>query len=222
MSTVALITIGQAPRVDIWPDIEGLLTAHTVIEHGALDELSASDIAQLAPAPGEERVVSRLRDGGSATMSEHALAPLVQGAVDRAVAAGAQAILIMCTGNVPDVTAPVPLYTAEKLARAGMAGLADGHRLGLVVPEPEQQDVIHQRWADGYGIDAAIAAANPYAGSVVDLSAAAQLLADAGSHIIFLDCVGYTQAMADEVTRVTGVPAVTARSLAVRLLAAVV
>lgn len=221
MSTLALITIGQAPRVDIWPDIAPLLDAHTVIEHGALDELSAEEIARLAPNGNEERVVSRLRDGSSATMSEHALAPLVQSAIDRSVAGGAQAVLIMCTGNVPSVTAPVPLYTAEKLARAGMAGLADARRLGVVVPEPEQRQVIQQRWAAAFGIDASIAAANPYAGEAEALAAAAQQLAADGAEIVFLDCVGYTQAMADEVSRIAGVPVLTARSLAVRLLAAV-
>lgn len=221
MSTVGLITIGQAPRVDIWPDIEEQLRGHTVVEHGALDELSPEDIAKLAPRGDEERVVSRLRDGSSATMSEHALAPLVQGAVDRAAASGAQAILIMCTGNLPNVTASVPLYTAEKLARAGMAGLADGRRLGLVVPEPEQQNIIRQRWASTFGVEASIAPANPYSGNASDLAGAARSLVAQGSQVIFLDCVGYTQAMADEVTRIANVPTVTARALAVRLIASI-
>ncbi|MGF3052832.1 AroM family protein [Microbacterium sp. YY-03] len=69
--------------------------------------------------------------------------------------------------------------------------------------------------------DAAIAPVNPYVGSAEESANAARQVAADGAQIIFLDCVGYTQAMADDVTRITGVPAITARSLAVRLVAAV-
>ncbi|MGO3832608.1 MAG: AroM family protein [Microbacteriaceae bacterium] len=110
--TLALVTIGQAPRDDVTPDIAPLLEGYRVIETGALDELSAAEIAALAPAPGEGVLVSRLRGGGSAVLAEDRLHPLIQAAVDRAVAAGATAVLVICTGDLVGITAPVPLFMA--------------------------------------------------------------------------------------------------------------
>ncbi len=68
---VAFVTIGQAPRTDVVPQmIADLGLPVTVEEFGILDALGAQDIAALAPAPGEYRFASRLRDGTQAVMGK--------------------------------------------------------------------------------------------------------------------------------------------------------
>lgn len=46
------VTIGQAPRVDVVPDLVPVLPGTEIIERGALDELDAAEIAALTPQGG--------------------------------------------------------------------------------------------------------------------------------------------------------------------------
>lgn len=222
MTVLGLVTIGQAPRVDVTPDILPLLAGHEVFERGALDDLGAAAIGALAPEPGRAAVVSRLRDGSSAVLDEERLRPLVQSAVDRVVADGAEAVLILCTGHLPGLAASVPVYTAEELARGAAAVLVGERALGVLVPTPRQVEDIAARWRADLGRDASVAAADPYAFDAEAFAEAGRALAASGTEWIFLDCIGYSEEMAAVVTRATGLRAVTARSLAARMLAAAV
>jgi len=195
MSALGLVTIGQAPRVDVTPDIAPLLTHVALLERGALDEIDAAGIAALAPVEGERVLVSRLRDGGMARLSEPRMLPLVQAAIERVVADGAGAVLLLCTGSLPGLTATVPLYTAEQLGRGAAAALIGDGRLGVVVPEPEQAAPIAERWWADHGLRAVVAVADPYtAADAAFVAAGAQLRAE-GVEWIFLDCIGYSERM---------------------------
>jgi protein AroM len=220
VSALALITIGQAPRVDVTPDIAPALSGVDVAEYGALDELSPEQIAALAPVGDEPVLVSRLRGGGSATMSERRVLPLVQDAVDRAVAAGAGAVLVMCTGDLPGLHAPVPLYLAERLARGAADALAGDDRLAVLVPKPEQAVPIAERWLRDHGRSVTAASVDPYTAPAGSFALAAAPLAAAGARWIFLDCIGYSEAMAGEIRDATGCRVLTARTMAARLVAA--
>ena len=50
MTKVGLITVGQAPRSDVVPDMAAILGGDVeIVEAGALDGLSREQIAPLAP-----------------------------------------------------------------------------------------------------------------------------------------------------------------------------
>ena len=195
MSALGLVTIGQAPRTDVTPDIAPLLADVTLMERGALDELDAAGIAALAPVEGERVLVSRLRDGGMARLSEPRMLPLVQAAIERVVADGAGAVLLLCTGNLPGLTAAVPLYTAEQLGRGAAAALIGDGRLGVVVPEPEQAAPIAERWRADHGLGVVVAVADPYTAPDAAFVAAGEQLRAEGVEWIFLDCIGYSERM---------------------------
>ena len=215
MSTIALVTIGQAPRVDISADVLDLLQGHLVIEHGALDDLDPEQIAALEPLECDHTVVSRLRDGSCATMGESRVLPHVQRAIDRAAGEGADTVLLMCTGRLPGLSSPVPLHTAEDLAREAARDLARLSRLGVVVPEASQRGPIRERWLADHGLDVVVVDANPYTASLGELVAAAIVAGAQGADALFLDCVGYSERMAQLMSSATDLPVYTARSLAV-------
>jgi len=76
---VGLITIGQAPRVDVVPDMAAILGPGVEVrEAGALDGLARSEIDALAPGPGDEILVTRLADGGSAFVAKRHVTPRIQ------------------------------------------------------------------------------------------------------------------------------------------------
>lgn len=218
---LGVVTIGQAPRTDMVPEIRPLLGAVDVVEHGALDLLSAPEIAELAPESGEDVLVSRLRDGGSVQLSPERLEPHVRQAVLRAEADGAAATLLVCTGTFADFPHQRPLLPAERLLVHGTKALADGLRLGVVCPEPEQVSMSVDKWRPHTGTPL-VEAATPYGGepdrAVAD---AAARLAARGAEIAVLDCMGYSENMRSAAAQAAGIPVVLARSLVARLAAEV-
>lgn len=219
MSVLGLVTIGQAPRVDVTPDIAPLLAGVQLRERGALDELGAPAIAALAPVEGERVLVSRLRDGGMATLSEERVLPLVQAAIHRVVGDGAGAVLLLCTGHLPGLAARVPLYTAEQLGRGAAAALIGEGRVGVVVPEPEQAAPIAERWRDDHGLEAVVAVADPYTAPDEAFAEAGVQLRAQGVEWIFLDCIGYSERMRTLVAGSGSARVLLARTLAARLVA---
>lgn len=231
MSTLAVVTIGQAPRVDVTPELAGILGDRVrIVEHGALDELSPERIAALAPAPGAPGVLtSRLRDGGHAVFTHGDVEPLLADAIARGEADGADATLIICASHFPRFPHTRPLFTLEPLVQAAVRGLLsgfDGARLGIVAPLPDQVDEAVDRWSAGVGaVIGGAVAASPYADSIAGIAAMTASIA-AGCDLIVLDCIGYGRE-AERAARSAcaaaahPVPVVTVRSLGARVLAAI-
>ncbi|HKV43471.1 MAG TPA: AroM family protein, partial [bacterium] len=79
---VGLVTIGQAPRPDLIEEYERALPTTRLVQRGALDDLGDSEILDLAPAPGDEVLVSRLRSGREVRLARHHLEPRLQRCLD--------------------------------------------------------------------------------------------------------------------------------------------
>src|SRR5207249_542441 len=56
---IGMVTIGQAPRADVVPDMAALLPGVEIVEAGALDGLDRTAIASLAP-DGDDAAVASL------------------------------------------------------------------------------------------------------------------------------------------------------------------
>src|SRR5438477_9211152 len=95
---IGMVTIGQAPRVDVVPDMAELLGPVEIVERGALDGLTRDEIAPLAPGAGDEVLVTRLRDGTPVFVAKRHVTPLVQRRIDELEAAGATLTVLLCTG----------------------------------------------------------------------------------------------------------------------------
>ena len=222
---LAIITIGQSPRVDLTPDIRKVVPPATeLVEHGALDELDADQIAALAPQPGEHALTSRLRDESSTVFGHDQSVPLVAQAIARAEADGADLSLLVCTGEFPGVRHNRPLFLTERLAHDGVRSLLRGlapsaGRLGIVRPLPEQVEDAYGHWEASLGLrPVAVSAASPYTDSHENIAEAAASVA-AESDLVVLDCIGYDEDMRTAATAATGGVAVVAvRAVAARLL----
>jgi protein AroM len=216
-----MVTIGQAPRDDLWPDVRPLLAGVDVVEHGALDPLgnqpSAEALAALRPSSGEAPLTSLLRGGGAVVMGHQALNGLLADAIRRSEEDGAVATLLLCTGHFGELPAQRPLLGAEPLVQRGVQALAGEEPVGIVCPLPEQADDVRERWQRILPGPVSAAAASPYTDGDDVLSSAASTLAAAGSALLVLDCIGYTEHMRTVVARASGLPVLLARTLAVRL-----
>ena len=221
MARIGVFTIGQSPRVDIVPEMAGIWgEGYEVLERGALDSVNPSDVGGLAPDPGEDLFVSRLRTGHPVTLGQRKLAPLLQACVDELEAGGADVLVPLCAGTLPDLRHRRMLIDAGHMVKAFVRGLLPRGRLGILTADPRQEVQQAEEWA-GVGPDCTVVGASPY-GSGDEVRAGAQRLwsrMEGRCDLILLECFGHTAAMRAEVKRLTGVPVVTARSVVARAVA---
>jgi protein AroM len=218
---VGLITIGQAPRVDMVPEMETWLGPVRTIERGALDEMTPDGIATLRPTPDDYALITRLSDGSSTTIAERHILPRIQSAIADLEAAGAEAVVLLCTGEFPPFDHVRPLLTAQRLIVDGVRAIAGGSRVGVVCPLPEQERLTRDKWSD-LSNELYVASGSPYDEDTNDLRRAARHLGEIEVDYVVLDCMGYTQKMKYLVRKEAGAPVLLARSVVARLAAEVI
>lgn len=213
MRTIAGITVGQAPRVDMTGDLcAHLAPGLELVEYGALDHLTLADVErELAPDPGDEVLVSRMRDGSQATFSGTKVVPLVQQRIDVAEAAGASAIIVLCTGGFPPLRHTVPLVFPQPLFYSVARALAGDSKLAVMVPDAAQVEQAYAWWGAA-GIDVRVVHASPYAG-IDGVIQAAETLHDSGCAFLCLDCMGFTMQMRDAARAASGLDVLLPRTL---------
>lgn len=220
MESVGLVTIGQSPREDILAAMFGPEPPARLVEAGALDGLGDTAIQSLAPCEGELPLVSRLRDGREVLLAEARLIPALQRAVERVVADGAGLVVVLCTGEFPTLTAPVPIINPDRLLIGTVAAVLPAGRLGVLLPTTGQLDWMRGRWATArrafHG-----AAVSPYTGREA-LAGAARSLAAAGADLVVLDCMGFDRRMKQVVAEASGRPVIQASRLIGRIVAELV
>lgn len=219
--TVGFVTVGQSPRDDMVPEMSRWLGPVRVVERGALDGMETGEISALKPGVEDYPLVTRLGDGSSVTIAKRPLLPRVQDAVTELEDEGADAVVLVCTGEFPAFRHRVPLLPAERLFVDGARAICRGSRVGVVCPLRDQEDLTREKWSSlGDGLQ--VASGSPYDGDLEDLRAAARELGQASVEYVVLDCMGFTQEMKELVAAESGAPAILARSVVARLAAEVV
>lgn len=208
-ATLGLVTIGQAPRPDVAPDIRSQLPEDvTVVEAGALDGFDSVEEIEAAAGPAADGpiYVTRLRSGDSVTINREATHELTQERV-RDIEADVDTIGLLCTGSFPDLSASVPVLEPSELLRAWATGIASATTVGVLIPKSEQLAQTREKWGD----DVEVAVGSPYDGLDAVTAGAAELGTE--PDLVVLDCIGYTPEMKREVTRRTDASALLARSV---------
>jgi protein AroM len=218
MTVLGVVTIGQSPRSDMVPEMINWLPSVEVRERGALDDLSAAQIQALAPAPGDETLTTRLSDGSSVVIGRAGILPGLQAQIDILEAGGADAVLIVCTGDFPAFRHSRPLLLAGPLLTAGLSAIAGDAVIGVICPLAEQEQQSYEKFAH-LEQKVKVAWATPYQPGVAAIEDAARGLAGDGAEILVLDCMGYTQAHREAAAAAANRPVVLSRSVVARLTA---
>ncbi|MAM58523.1 MAG: hypothetical protein CMN25_14425 [Salinicola sp.] len=212
---LGIVTIGQSPRSDLHDDLATLLDASIeCLERGALDALTLEQIENRYPVSDQPQVlVSRMRDGRQVTIAEPDLEPLLDTAI-RIMASddGVDAIVVLCTGELPDYRhLGLPVLSPKRLVRHGIQALFPGGRLLVMSPEPRQMANTRTRWeAAGFSVETL--SASPY-GDPAELERAARQAAEMHGDLLYLDCMGYTLAHRRRIAALSGKRTVTPRQL---------
>ena len=221
--TVGMVTIGQAPQVDVVPEMAKLMGSAEIIERGALDGLTPREIEPLAPAAGDELLVTRLRDGRAVFLAKRRVTPLVQQRIEELEAEGVALTVLLCTGTFHGLRARRPLVEPDKILLGMLRGIRFEGRLGVVTPSARHVAQTEARWRS-YGLDPVVVPLSPYDSGHAPVSAPA--IADAlgaGSvGLVVLDCMGFRRETRVELEERLGVPVLAANLLVARLVAELV
>jgi protein AroM len=207
---VAFLTIGQSPRNDVVPDIVAeTRTAFAPTERGALDGLNDAAIAALAPRPGEERLVTRLRDGREVLLGKPAIDRRLHAILAELDDDGFDLLVLLCTGQFTRFRLRTPFIEPQHTVDHFVQGLSYGaERIGILLPNAAQIDEFH-----GIpGVAVAVASASPYTADPTEaLRAAGSALAD--TDMIVMHCIGYSEAMRHVVKQASQRPVLVSRRL---------
>lgn len=205
--TVAFVTIGQSPRVDIVPDmLARIRRGIEPFEVGLLDGFTREEIASLAPFGDEHRLVSWLRDGTEVVIGKAWAHGRLKALVADLDEQRPFLVVLLCTGHFDGVRSRTLMVESQLVVDHAVAALSeDGRTLGVMVPLREQIDEFHVKTRPRRPV--VLTHASPYSGA--RLEAAARELA--ATDLIVMHCIGYSEPMRQRVAEVTGRPVLLAR-----------
>ncbi|MFC5591525.1 AroM family protein [Sporosarcina soli] len=211
-SNIGVITIGQSPRIDLVPEMEKVIgNQFSLIEAGALDDLSSSEILELYPDKGETTYVSRLRDGSYATMGKSKVEPLLQEKIDQ-LSSRVEVIIILCTGTFEKLSCDKPIIYPDKILDGVVRSLFNNQKIGIVIPIEDQKQSMLEKW---HGCNVCVIASNPY--TEMDIGDAVASLKSEDVQCVVLDCMGYNEKHKQQAISTLGVPVLLPRTLVARV-----
>ncbi len=215
---IGIVTIGQSPRTDVVPEIQIYLGDHvTIIEHGALDGLSLTEVKEYAPEAGMLPLVTRMQDGTEVIVAKDKLLPRLNNVVTALDNKGVNMILLLCNGDFPDFGTRCLVIEPQRLVDRCVAGLLrERHRLGILVPVPEQENWVRRR-LEAINPNLTVAAASPYAGEK-SIEVACQRFRHEGCDVIVLYCMGFNRQLGEKVRALCNTPVMVSSTIVARIL----
>ncbi|MCR4429526.1 MAG: AroM family protein [Tepidanaerobacteraceae bacterium] len=216
MKKIGLLTIGQAPRVDLVPEIKTVLGEDVeIIERGALDGLTIKEVEALYPRQDDEVLVTRMADGTEVKVAEREIFPRLKEKIKNLEAEGINTIFLACTGEFPSFDSASLIVRPQKVLHHVVSSLAEGLTLGIIIPDERQVVSAKERWST-VASKVIVEPGSPYAG-MENIEKAAKLLATSGVDLVVMDCMGYTLQMKDVVLQHVKKPVILARSIVAKV-----
>jgi protein AroM len=220
MTKVGLITVGQAPRSDVVPDMAAILGSEVeILEAGALDGLSREQIEHLAPEGDDEILVTRLADGSSVFVGKKHIIPRVEAKIAALEDRGAALTVLLCTGAFPKLAARRPFLEPQQLLLGLLRAMTFPGRLGVLTPSERHVPQTGARWRAA-GFDAHVAPLSPYEeDDPAAVRRAAEALRTGNAGLVVMDCIGFRRKTRDEIAHLVGAPTLVANLLVARVAA---
>lgn len=213
---LGLLALGESPCSDIADTFVRLLGSRIVtVVRGALDGLDASCLRSMGAKTGEVPLETRLRSGKTFGLSKSRVMPrLVQAAQE--LSQTCDRVLLLCSGEFPELAQSCPdVIQPIVMLRGILAGAARARCLGLIGPADDLPAAPEQWYPYVPNVICAPASSTQPVGEIVE---AGCVLAEQGVQMIYMDCMGFTEAHRQAVARSTGLPVLAAATLTARVL----
>src|SRR5699024_2243267 len=202
------------PRNDVTPTFRSILgDSIKIIERGALDSLTDSEIEGIKPAEGDQTYISLLKTGKSTKISKAKLIPLLQAELIE-LEKEVDVTIILCTGDFPSIKSAKPIFYPDRVLVNVIDAVLNKGKIGLVIPLSEQKESLLKKWSKSK-CNFVTEVASPYEKS--DFKQAAIHLKNQGVEAIVLDCMGYNESHKMDVVKASGLPTLLSRSLVARV-----
>jgi protein AroM len=209
---IGFLTIGQAPRTDVVPDILSILGRGVDIrERGALDGLSRKAIAGLGPGRGDFPLITRLRDGSAAVVGKKKIISLLQKQIAALERQNVGLIALLCTEGFAALESKTLLLLPSRIMLSAVGSILKRGRIAVLGPLPEQKPAIREKWRRT-GLEVIVEDFNPYQ-RISDFKRVAARIENRGASLIVLDCIGYSSEFKERIRQETGKPVLLPRSL---------
>jgi len=211
---IGAITIGQSPRDDVLANMRHWMGAGIeVLQSGALDGLSRTEVAALGKPVSGPVLVTRMRDGSSVLVGEEVVFPRIQRCITRLMDR-VELILLLCTGSFPDFGSRVTVLYPGRILYQWTVALRP-RCVAVLTPAEEQRRQQEARWK-GAAPAIHVEVASPY-GELGELEAAAVRIRRAEADLVVMDCIGYTDPMRSILRATTNRPTLVASTVLARV-----
>ena len=186
---ICLLTIGQSPRDDIFPEIKPLLSSHLqIVEYGLLDKLNMPEIESLKPESGEMPLVSRLRNGRQVELNPNKIRRLwPQALKSMQTKLNIKAVGLLCTHDFGQIELSIPVIFPFNYLKFLIDHILNPNSLGVVVPLASQIKAARKKWGKHRIF---VQAKSPYRQDK-SWPEIAISLTQAKVEAVLLDCIGY-------------------------------
>jgi len=220
---IGFVTIGQTPRADMLGEIKAWIGKNDdvkaqIMETGALDGVSPSEVKDLKPQEGDDILVTRMRDGTEVTVGKSFIIPRMQDKIAELNKAKVDLVTLLCSGSFANEFESVaPLLYPYKLLYGMASSFFIQGRVGLLIPLEDQLEQMSKE-IENLGFRVIGAAASPYSGNLDNMKEAAKRINKKDLRLVLMNCMGYTREMREIVKEVTGKPIILVKSLLARAL----
>mgnify|MGYP005981568059 CR=1 FL=1 len=216
-TSLAIVTAGVVPVGEVMPLLTEHITEEQITHISLLGRLTREEALKgYSAAPGEETVLTLLRDGGLVQLSLNKVELALQGMIEILDNQDYDVILVLGNGRYTRLSARnAMLLVPDRLIPPLVASIVEGHQVGILLPTPELLSFQQKKWRELGNSPLYTPAA-----SLSDdraLVGAGRELVQRGADVLVLDSLGFHQHHRDLLQRALDVPVLLSHMLLARL-----
>jgi protein AroM len=174
-------------------------------------------VKDYAPESGMLPLVTRMQDGTEVIVAKEKLLTRLNDTVAALDDKDVDMILLLCNGDFPVFNTRCLVIEPQRLVDRCVAGLLrEHHKLGVLVPVPEQENWVRRRLG-AVNPNLTVAVASPYEGEK-PIAAACQRFRDNGCDVIVLYCMGFNRQLGAKVRSLCSTPVMVSSTIVARIL----
>jgi protein AroM len=216
-TSLAIVTAGVVPVGEVMPLLTEHITEEQITHISLLGRLTREEaLEEYSAAPGEETVLTLLRDGGLVQLSLNKVELALQGMIEILDNQDYDVILVLGNGRYTRLSARnAMLLVPDRLIPPLVASIVEGHQVGILLPTPELLSFQQKKWRELGNSPLYTPAASLSDDSA--LVGAGRELVQRGADVLVLDSLGFHQHHRDLLQRALDVPVLLSHMLLARL-----